>query len=282
MILNAYYPKPLFPPVSISDGCELMCKHCMGIYLKGMEKIENPENLVAYCKKLEKQGGNGILVSGGCDKEGKIIRLNEMINALKKIKEETNLIIAIHPGYVDTDLANHLSNACDIAFVDIIGNEDTARHVTGLKKMMGIETLKNLIEVGIPTTPHLTIGLCYGNILGEHDALKILKDFPIKKIVLNVICRTKGTSFEKIRIPSLQQIKEIMEEAMELEISLGCMRPRGLDIEKMAMEIGIKDIAVPSKKILAYAEEKGYEIRKIPACCGLTKEIMGRMSKLFI
>jgi len=279
MILRTYYPKPLFPPISISDGCMLMCKHCMGVYLKGMKQIYEPEHLISYCKKLEKQGGKGILVSGGCDKKGRIINLEEMIGALKKIKEGTNLIVAVHPGYVDIDLANRLANACDIAFVDIIGSQETACDVMGLKEMMGIETIKNLNEAGISVTPHLTIGLHYGKIIGEHDALKILKNFPIKKIVLNVICRTKNTPFEKISVPSFQQIKEIMEKARGLEVALGCMRPRGLEIEEMAIKMGIRDIALPSKKTIAYAIRKGYKIRRIPACCGITKEMIERIKE---
>ncbi len=280
MILNAYYPMPLFSPISISNGCALMCAHCMGAYLQGMEHIYDSENLTAYCKKLERRGGKGILVSGGCDKKGRIIHLDRMMGALKKIKEETSLFVAIHPGYVDAELASRLANVCDVAFVDIIGSEKTARHVIGLKEMMGIGTLKNLIDAGIPTTPHLTIGLHCGNIVGEYDALEILKNFSIKKLVLNVICRTKGTPFEKITIPPLEQIGEVMQKAMEgREIALGCMRPRGLAIEEMAIKIGITDIALPSKRAIRYATENGYIIHKLPACCGITKEMVREATK---
>ncbi len=273
MILNAYYPKPFFPPISISE-CVLMCKHCMGNYLKGMEQISKPENLISYCKSLEKKGGKGILVSGGCNESGEIINLRKMTRALKKIKEETNLIIAIHPGFVDDNLANEIAEACHIAFVDVIGSEETAHEVIGLKEAMGIDTLKNLIEAGISVTPHITIGLHYGKIVGEYDALKIIKKFSIKRVVLNIICKTKNTPFEEIKIPPIEQIKGVMREAKGMEVALGCMRPRSPEIEKMAIDLGVVGIAVPSKKAMEYAINKGYKIQKIPACCGITKAMV--------
>lgn len=261
---------PLFPPISLSHGCTLMCKHCTGTYLQRMEKIRNSEGLIAYCKELEKRGGKGILVSGGCNKKGRLLHLHKVIGALKKIKKHTPLFIAIHPGYVDARLAERLADACDIAFVEFIGSEDTAREIMGLKKMMGVDTLKNLMHAGVPITPHLTIGLHYGNIVGEYGALETLNGFPFKKIVLNIICQTKGTCFEKITIPPLVQIRDVMEGAMkEREVVLGCMRPRNAYIEEMAIKTGITHIAVPSKKTLRYAIEKGYSIHELPICCGI-------------
>jgi uncharacterized radical SAM superfamily protein len=238
-----------------------------------MEKIRNPEGLVAYCNELEKREGKGILVSGGCDKNGRLLHLHKVIGALKKIKKHSRLFIAIHPGYVDADLADNLADACDIAFVEIIGCEDTAQDIMGLKKMMGIDTLENLMHAGVPITPHLTIGLHYGTIAGEYDALETLNDFPFKKIVLNIICQTKGTAFEKTKIPPLVQIRDVMEKAMKgREVALGCMRPRNWSIEEMAIKIGVTHIAVPSKKTLRYAIENGYSIHELPICCGVPEE----------
>lgn len=276
MTLNAYYPKPLFPPVSLSNGCMLMCKHCMGFYLRGMEHIYTPEDLISYCRTLKTRGGKGVLVSGGCDENGRIINLREMVQALEKIKNEMDLIIAIHPGYVDSNLAEKLAEVCDVAFVDVIGSRETAYKVIGTDKAMGIHTLKNLKAAGIPVTPHITIGLHYGKIIGEFNALKIIKKF-CERVVFNIICKTKNTPFEEINIPSLQQIKNVMEKAGGLKVSLGCMRPRGMEIEELAIELGITDIALPSKKAIAYALKKGYKIKKIPACCGITEEIMKKI-----
>ncbi|MEA2055130.1 MAG: radical SAM protein [Candidatus Thermoplasmatota archaeon] len=283
MIFRAYYPKPLFPPVSLSEGCILMCRHCKGKYLGGMEKIRNSEKLVEYCRKLENGGGKGILVSGGSDREGRILNLERAIGAFKKIKEETNLIVAIHTGYVDENMADRLINACDIAFVDMIGSDETVKQVMGLGGInIYTESLKNLIDAGIPVTPHITIGLDYGNINGEYAALELIKTFPIKKIVLNIICPTKGTDFENINIPSMDEIRAIIKKSkeQELDVALGCMRPRGMqEIEEEAITEGIKNIALPSMKAIKYAEKNGYVVEKVQACCGLTNGMINKITR---
>ena len=282
MIFRAYYPKPLFPPISLSDGCMLMCRHCMGKYLHGMIKITETAQLIDFCRDFEKKGGKGILVSGGSDKEGRIIGLKQSINALKKIRKETDLVIAVHAGYVDENTANELADACDIAFVDVIGDDGTARQVIGLESAdKYIESIKNLISAGIPITPHITIGLYYGKIKGEYAAIDAIKKFNIKKIVLNVILPTPDTDFENIALPPLKEIEFVIKKGMGAgEVALGCMRPRGMrEIEKIAIENGIKDIALPSKEGIAYAGKKGYAIKEVPACCGLTDDLIRKITE---
>ncbi len=281
MIFRAYYPKPLFPPISLSKGCMLMCRHCMGKYLRGMTRIESPEKLSVFCKELEEMGGKGILVSGGSDRKGRIMGLEWAVDALRAIKRETNLVIAVHTGYIDRDMSHRLVDACDIAFIDVVGSDETVRKVIGLDGMNGyVESLDNLISAGITVTPHITVGLHYGNIRGEHSALAVLETVPIKKVVLNIILPTKGTDFENIGIPSIEDIKAIMRKTrmQGLETSLGCMRPRGMpEIEMAAIEEGIIDIALPSKNAVEYARDRGYAIKKIPACCGLTNELIEKI-----
>lgn len=280
MIFRAYYPKPLFPPISLSDGCMLMCRHCMGRYLEGMEKVKK-DNLLDFCKTLEREGKKGILVSGGSDTDGRIIGLEESINTLKRVKEETGLLIAVHTGYVGQEEANQLVDACDIAFVDIVGDDETVREVIGLESSeMYTETMKNLISAGIRTTPHITIGLNYGKIKGEENAIEMAKSFHPEKIVLNIILPTKHTDFENINLPSAGEIERMIRKSREggQAVSLGCMRPRRMrEIEKIFIDNGVREIALPSKETLIYAEGMGFEIEKIPGCCGLTEDLVRRI-----
>jgi len=279
-MIRAYYPKPLFPPVSLSEGCILMCKHCMGKYLDGMVKITKPEKLIDFCKNLERKGGKGILISGGSDREGRIIGLEKSMGALKKIRKETNLVVAVHAGYVDRSTAKELADACDMVFVDMIGSDETARQIIGIDRSRYIKSLDNLISAGVTTTPHITIGLHYGRIEGEYDALEMLQDFPIKKVVLNVILPTKGTDFEGIEVPGIEEVKDIIKKAgdMGVEVALGCMRPRKMrEIERIAIDNGVKDIAMLSNESVSYAKEKGYAIEKVQACCGLSNELIKKV-----
>ena len=279
-MIRAYYPKPLFPPVSLSDGCMLMCKHCMGRYLDGMVKITEPEKLVEFCKGLEERGGKGILVSGGSDADGRIIGLEKSVDALKKIRKETDLVVAVHAGYVDRATAEELADACDIAFVDMVGSDETARQVIGIGISKYTETLSNLMSGGIPTTPHITIGLHYGRIEGEYSVLESLRDFPVKKIVLNVIVPTRGTYFEGIDIPDMGEIEDIIKKARGTgaEVALGCMRPRRMrEIERIAIDNGVRDLAVLSGKSISYAQENGHSVEKVQACCGLSDELIKKV-----
>ena len=55
----------------------------------------------------------------------------------------------------------------------------------------------------------------------------------------------------------------------QVDISLGCMRPRQRSLEIQALHAGITRIANPSKSFLIYAQKKGYEIKTYAACCGI-------------
>ncbi|MEA2070184.1 MAG: hypothetical protein U9O98_02745, partial [Asgard group archaeon] len=45
--LEAYYPKPKFPSISITgEKCEQNCLYCNKKYLKGMKAITNPSKLL--------------------------------------------------------------------------------------------------------------------------------------------------------------------------------------------------------------------------------------------
>lgn len=253
----AYFPKPNFMPVAISD-CKLNCKHCMGKYLNGMIKIKNKEELLKFCEKFN---GYGLLISGGFDREGKLINLDRMLPAIKKIRKK--FFIAIHPGFVDKKMACGLADACDVAFVDLPSDE-AIKNVFNLNKSSNdyFMNMECLIDSGIEVTPHITIGLNYGKI-DEWKIIDELKNYRIKKIVLNIIMPTEGTPFEKLKIER-DEILKFLEYSKGFNFSIGCMRPRKFDEE--LIKNGVKEIAVPSKKAI---QGKKIEIRNI--CCGVQK-----------
>lgn len=277
MIFKSYHILPKFPPISISgERCDLLCKHCGGHYLKNMKSITDPEHLFSYCKKIDDKC-NGILLSGGFDKKGMLLNLQKMLKTIKKVKEKTELTVAIHPGFVDEGLAQELADAgIDIALTDFIGSEETIREILGIdaSPIDYLNTLKNLENAGIPTAPHICIGLHYGKLKGEIDALKMLNNCDPAVIVIIIFLPTMGTEMENCFPPSIADISKVMKKAGEIskEISLGCMRPRNFlreEIEMIALKNGITRMALPSKKTLETAKNMGYEIREIDGCCGL-------------
>ncbi len=258
----AYFPKPCFIPVAISD-CKLNCKHCMGRYLKQMLKLETEKELLKFGLSFK---GNGILVSGGFDEKGRLINLEKMLPVIEKLKDR--IYIAIHPGFVNEELADEMAKACDIAFVDLPA-KNAIKNVLKLNATVEdyFENMEKLMEAGIKISPHITVGLNYGKI-EEWELLDKLKNYKIEKLVLNFIVPTAKTSFENVRINEEEAIEFVKEAKNKVKnVVIGCMRPRNLDIN--LIEAGIKEIANPSKKALEYAKEKGIMVEAKPYCCGI-------------
>ena len=254
----AYYPMPNFIPISISP-CKLMCKHCMGKYLEGMKKVYNKNELLEFANK----NLNGILISGGFDRKGRLMNLKKMLPAMKILKN--NFCIALHPGFIDEKTAYEISKSTDIVFVDLPSN-NAIKNVYGLNAKTDdyFKNMEILINAGAKVSPHITVGLNYGKI-EEWELLDRVRNYPITKLVIDVIIPTKGTPFENVSI-NIEELKNFFKEAKKKikRIALGCMRPRN-GIDKIAYEIGIKEIAVPSIHLLQNLKE---EVIKRNVCCG--------------
>ncbi len=273
MLLKTYYPSPSFPPVSISgDKCVLKCKHCNGVYLNHMLPAETPGSLIKTCRKLNEKNCVGFLLSGGYDKKGKLLNLERMLSAIKKIKKETKLIINIHPGLLNKKTAEQL--CVDFVSLEIPSN-DVIKNVFGLNKKTDdyVETYYNLKSAGIDVAPHVCV---YSG--DEHKLLENIEK--PSSIVVIVFTSTKGTPMQNESTPEAKKvgnvIKNIKKMFPETEISLGCMRPRNRvirnRIEIEALKSGVSRMEIPSKKTLNYAEEHNYEIKRFDACCALPEK----------
>jgi hypothetical protein len=289
-VLRAYYVWPRFPSISMSgEECLLGCRHCNRVYIKDMLSISDPQELLETCKMLANKGAIGFLLSGGCDKEGRMLNLEKMLPTLKKIKRETELIVKLHTGLVNKDLAEEIVSAeIDIASVEVVGCKETLEEIFHFKK--GVKpyerTLQNLERAGMPyIVPHLCIGLYYGKLKGEFRALEIIKNSCTpSSIVMIIFTPTTGTPLSNCKVPSLQDISSVIRKAKEMfphrDISLGCMRPRlprfRERVELTALNSGVTRIEIPSKRLLIYAKNKGYTIKNINACCALPEELEER------
>jgi hypothetical protein len=245
-----------------------------------MKWITDPGRLISFCEKINDEGCVGALLSGGFDKRGRLLNLENMLKPIKKVKKETDLLIAIHPGFVDEDLARELANAkVDIALIDCIGSKATIKEILGIDASPDdyLDTLENLTDAGIPIAPHICIGLHYGKLKGEIEALKMIKESCDPSVIIFIIFRpTKGTEMENFSPPSIGDISKVIKKARETfpnaDLSLGCMRPRNLlreEIEIAALKNGVNRMVIPSKKTLDEAMKMGYEIKEIDGCCAL-------------
>jgi uncharacterized radical SAM superfamily protein len=278
--VNKQYP--FFVPVSVTGTkCRLNCDHCRGIILESMYEAREPESLYNLALKLEERGCKGLLVSGGADINGSV-PLMPFAPVMARLKCELGFKMAVHTGLVDEEMADALAKACiDSAMVDIIGSDETIREVYHLKASVDDyeKSLKNLVDRSVKVSPHVVVGLHYGRILGEYKALEIISRYSIASLVLVVLNPLRNTPMAEVVPPGIEEMKDIFAAARGLfpstPILLGCARPGGkyrLQLDKLALDMGINGIAYPAEGVVQYAREKGLNPVFSEYCCSFIFE----------
>lgn len=246
-----------------------------------MEAATTPERLVSLCGELQEGGAKGVLLSGGCDTSGRMLNLERMLPAIRKV-HETGMIIKLHTGFVDARVAKKIASAgVDIASMEMVGSASTIKKVFGLDASAEdyLDTFKNLWNAGVPhICPHICIGLHEGKLKGEINAIDLLKtEIEPSTLAIIVLRPTKGTKMARVKPPTGEDVEKVVAHARKIfpdsKIILGALRPRGsefksrlverLDIEIGALDGGIDGAEVPSKEMLVEAMARGYQIKKI-------------------
>ena len=280
--IRFYHPLPRFPSVSITGSdCKLGCNHCRGYYLKNMPDVSTPEKLIEFCLQHERNNGVGLLISGGSTCIGQV-PLEPFLESIEWIKENTGLILNIHTGLVDAVQAESIaSTGVDIVSVDLVGSKETIRNVYGLNysEEEYTSTLFHLRDAGVKSiAPHITVGLDYGKINGEYNALEYATRINPEVIVFLGLIPTKDTPMENIAPPSINEILELISAAKEKKpktsISLGCMRSRmdKYEMEWRAIEAGVDRIASSSRGVEQKARNEGLNVKIIEGCCSIPEE----------
>jgi lipoyl synthase len=264
------------------EACALRCAHCGGIILKNMQPATTPEELKKIAQRLAAKGGRGLLISGGADLHGRVPLLS-FTRTIKQIREEMDIKVLVHTGLVSPEQADALAEAkVDLAMLDIIGDEQTIREVYHLKA--DIEdyerSLQYLIDRNIPTAPHVVLGLHFGQIRGEAEALKIISRYPVKTLVLVGFRPIPGTTMAESIPPTPEEMGDLFVLARRLfpqtPVVLGCERPLGKHRRKtecLAIEAGLDGLAYPSDQALKLAEKKGIRTDFHTGCCALISRI---------
>lgn len=277
--IRFYYPLPRFPNVSVTGTqCSLNCKHCNGHYLEGMSNVNSPEKLMNFASSLEEKKGVGLLVSGGSDQSGRV-PLQKFYDSLGWIKENTGLIVNLHTGLVDSNEADKIAETgIDIVSVDVVGSNETIKEVYGIDAVEADykETLLNLIEAGVPhIVPHFCIGLHYGRVVGEFNAINMLKNMSLENVVLLGLIPTVGTPMQDVAPPSIEDFTNIVESLKKIlpstHVSLGCMRSKQDKylFETSLISAGVDRLVLPSKSTIDWALDEGFKVKIIDGCCSI-------------
>ncbi len=270
-----------FVSLSITGtSCALNCEHCQMQVLRGMADLSSFDgSLFNLCEELRNRGAKGVLISGGSDREGRVPLLPHIPDMIRA-RKELGLILRVHPGLPDEETCAGLKEAdIDGAMVDIIGHEDTMREVYHLPGTPDAydAVLERLERHQVPTVPHIILGLHFGRMLGERNALEMVKRHPPKLLVLVILMPLSGTPMASVTPPSLEEIGGFFEAARlalpRTPVMLGCARPLGEmkpKVDRLAVDAGLNGIAYPSDGLVDYARERNLESKFVNACCGVT------------
>ena len=164
------------------------------------------------------------------------------------------------------------------AMLDVIGDDEVSSKVyhidDGPRQMR--KSLDILEEQKIPTVPHVLVGLNYGQLQGEIEALQMISEGSPAAVVIIALSPIRKTSMENVTPPSPESIGRVMTAArlgfQDIPILLGCARPMGqhkIDSDKYAIRSGANGIALISQEGVDFAKERGLEPVFEDVCCSL-------------
>ncbi|QDR81593.1 radical SAM protein [Sporomusa termitida] len=277
---NGLYQNSAHSFVNISitgSACQCRCEHCRGQLLNTMVAAAEPELLVKLAADLRRRGCRGVLISGGACRDGSV-PLQRFAGALQEVAA-LGLAVVVHPGLLTNELAQVLAQAAVTRVaLDLIGDSDTIRKVYHLTRTP--EDYQNSLRAarlaGLKASPHIVIGLHYGEIRGEYEALKMVAAEGAESLVLVLLNPLRNTPMGAVVPPPAESVAKIFKTARELlpaiPLALGCARPPGLyarTIERLAVEAGFDAIAYPARETVDYVYSLGYTVTYQETCCGL-------------
>ena len=199
-----------------------------------------------------------------------------MIERLKR--DFPYLRIAIHSALLDERRARLMESAgIDTAMMDVIGSADTIRDVYHLDRSVAEfeATLAALCSTRMSVVPHIVIGLHYGRILGEPQAIEICARHGIQSLVLVVVMPfyAKAGTFVT---PDAHDVGRIFHEArhhlIDKQVLLGCARPPGVHkriVDAYAVMAGLDGIAFPAEGAVQVCQVLGRKHYQEHACCSI-------------
>jgi len=272
--------KNSFPAFSITAGeCGLNCDHCQKKILEPMIPATNPAMLDEKVRHLvETQQLSGFLLSGGSNKKNEIPygRYMPVIEGIKR--DFPDLKVAVHTALLDERRAKDMESAgVDTVMMDVIGAQETIEQVYKLKRPVEDfeKTLAALSTTSMEVTPHIVVGLHYGRILGEANALDMVSRYNVNALVLVVIMPfyAKPGTFVT---PETSDVGRIFLEARERlanqQVLLGCARPPGMHkrvTDAYAIMAGLDGIAFPADGAVAVAHTIGRPFEQAHSCCSI-------------
>ncbi|OBS10175.1 radical SAM protein [Acidihalobacter prosperus] len=272
--------KSAWPAVSITGGdCKLQCDHCKAKILEPMLPARTPEDLWRVVNGIIEDGAQGMLLTGGSNHQNQV-EYDRYYGTIRRIKDEfPDFKIAMHTALVDADIALSMEQAgIDAAMMDVIGSQDTITQVYHLRRSVDDfeQTLEHLVATNMKVVPHIVIGLHYGRLLGEWNALEMIRRHLPDAVVLVVVMPFYAPESRPFATPDAHAVGRFFMDARqalpETPLLLGCARPPGmtkLQIDTYAVMAGLNGIAHPSDGTVELAARLDRQVKVTPACCSI-------------
>lgn len=272
--------KSSWPAVSITGGdCKLQCDHCKAKILEPMIPARSPEDLWRVVNEIVDGGAGGMLLTGGSNYRNEV-EYGPYYATIRRIKDTyPHFKIAMHTALVDPDIARRMEDSgIDAAMMDVIGSQDTITQVYHLKRTVDDfeRTLEYLVATDMKVVPHIVIGLHYGRLLGEWNALEMLSRHVPDAVVLVVVMPHYAPEHRPFVTPDSHEVGRFFMQAREVlpgtPLLLGCARPSGQAkslIDSYAVLAGVNGIAHPSDGMVELAARLERQVRVTPACCSI-------------
>jgi uncharacterized radical SAM superfamily protein len=271
--------KASFPAFSITGGaCALNCDHCQAKILEPMIPATSPAELERKVRDLVLlKDLRGFLLSGGSNRRNEV-PYERYYPAIERLKGDfPQLHIAIHTALVDERRAKRMEAAgVDVAMTDVIGAQATICEVYHLDRPVADfeATLAALGTTSMTIVPHVVIGLHYGRLLGEAQALEMIARHRVDAVVLVVVMPFYAPAERPFAtVPPDEAAKVFVmarQRIRQAPVQLGCARPAGrhkLMTDAYAVMAGFDGIAYPAEGIVALARAIGRPVEQAHACC---------------
>jgi hypothetical protein len=241
-----------------------------------MHSVVTPQELFEKCVELKEKGAKGCLISGGCLPNGSV-PLEPFFAAIARIKRELGLTIFVHTGIIDSNTARVLKEAgVDAALIDVIGSDKTVREIYNLNITVKdyADSLRALTNAGIPIVPHVIVGLQYGRLEGEKQALDMISDLSPAALVIIAFMPIRKTEMQNVNPPKPQDIARVLAMTRLMfpstPLVLGCMRTKDASRSKteiLAIKAGVDGIAFPTEEAVRFASSQQMKYSFSSCCC---------------
>lgn len=244
-----------------------------------MIPAKTPEALWRVVNEQIEGGAQGMLLTGGSNHRNEV-EYDAFYPILRRIKDVfPGFRIALHTALVDMDGARRMEDCgIDAAMMDVIGAQDTITQVYHLKRTVDDfeRTLEYLVSTSLKVVPHIVLGLHYGTLLGEWNALEIIRRHRPSAVVLVVVMPFYAPKNRPFATPASAEVGQFFMDAREAlpdtPLLLGCARPAGrtkTEIDSYAVLAGLNGIAHPADGMVELAARLGRDVRVTPACCSI-------------